>query len=108
MEPMKREKISILVHVFMTIASLAACMFLFGILDCREPKDLFKVLSDSFFVTGGAFFGVGLISFAVRKGAFDVSGRSRQDAGEKRRWFKTLTFCGIVCLLAALVFMFLC
>ena len=107
---MKDRRIGFLVHLGITVASLAFCAFVTGILHCRSAHDVFKVLSDSFFITGGVFIGLGMISFAIREGVFDINGYRRErgaeiDSRPKRRWFRTLTFFGLACLVLAIVFM---
>ena len=109
---MKDKRTSFIVHLCITTASLAVCAFLTGILRCRNAADVFKVLCDSFFITGGVFIGLGMISFAIREGVFDINGYRREsgaaiDGKPKRRWLRTLTFFGLACLAFAIVFMLL-
>lgn len=39
---------------------------------CEEAKDVFRILSDAFFVPGVCLAGVGLLIFASNGGAFDM------------------------------------
>ena len=100
-----------------------------GVFSSENTQDFLRILCDAFFIAGVLLAGVGLLTFAASKGAYDIFSyagkviimkfRPKQEVPKyydyiqeknqnRKVWLKELAICGAVCLaLAALLLIFI-
>lgn len=98
-----------------------------GLFSSQDTQETLKILCDAFFIAGVLFAGVGLLTWASSKGAYDIFSyagkvivlkfRPKQDVpkyydyveekNKKRKvWLKELAVCGAVCLAISAILLF--
>ena len=98
-----------------------------GVFSSENTQDFLRILCDAFFIAGVLLAGVGLLSFAASKGAYDIFSyagkvivlkfRPKQEIPtyydymeEKKKnrkvWLKELAVCGGVCLFISVILLF--
>lgn len=98
-----KHPINVVFHILGTIFSVFLCSWYLGVLECVDVQNIQRILCDSFFIVGGILFGVGIVSFCWKSGVFSVGGtpEERKKASEGKKWLKTLTVCGVSCIVMA-------
>ena len=98
-----------------------------GLFSSQDTQEVLNILCDAFFIAGVLFGGVGMLSWAASKGAYDIfsyAGRVIvlkfrpkedipkyydyvQEKNQSRKvWLKELAICGAICLAISAILLF--
>ena len=116
-----------LIYAASSAAAVLAIAALRGLFSPHSTPETLEILCDAFFITGVLLAGVGLLTFAASKGAYDIFSyagkviimkfRPKEDIPKyydyvqeknqsRKVWLKELTVCGAVCLAIAAILLF--
>ena len=97
-----------------------------GLFSSQNTQEAMRILCDAFFIAGVLFAGVGLLTWAASKGAYDIFSyagkviilkfRPKEDIPKyydyvqeknqsRKVWLKELAVCGAICLVLAGLFL---
>lgn len=126
-----KKRVNYLICSFLILAIAFSVSWQNGLFSSSAVSEVFRILSDSFFVPGFLFFGCGAISWASTKGTYDMLGfgcgrvarnfvpsmdkhkyddfyKYKQARDEKgRTWRPHIFLCGLGALGVAALFMLL-
>ena len=115
-----------LIYAAVSAAIVLAIAALKGLFTSTETQETLRILCDAFFIAGVLFAGVGLLTWAASKGAYDIFSyagkviimkfRPKEDIPKyydyvqeknqgRKVWLKELAVCGAVCLAVAGLFL---
>ncbi len=116
-----------LIYAAVSAAIVLIIAALRGLFSSQNTQEVLRNLCDAFFIAGVLLAGVGLLTFAASKGAYDIFSyagkvivmkfRPKQDVPKyydyveeknknRKVWLKELAVCGGVCLLLSAILLF--
>ena len=116
-----------LIYAAVSAVIVLAIAALRGLFSSQNTQEAMRILCDAFFIAGVLFAGVGLLTWAASKGAYDIFSyagkviimkfRPKEDipkyyeyvqekSQSRKVWLKELAVCGVVCLAIAGIFLF--
>ena len=108
-----------LIYAAVSAAIMLAIAALRGLFASQDTQEAMRILCDAFFIAGVLFAGVGLLTWAASKGAYDIFSyagkviimkfRPKEDIPKyydyvqeknqsRKVWLKELAICGAICL----------